>query len=405
MTPHKYLAGSVLLFLLLFHTHGGALSQEEAPLSLEQRIWDHMKIETYWPEIARSALEEWGEGAFPSLVEVLQKGDKEVSRKAAYYLGVLGDPRGAEPIHGYLERLASSESQRSFGYIALGWIGNEEALNLLGEYARDPKRAEYAVRGLTEAKNRKALDILTQRKKERGDTAPDYLAEACDSLSAELAKQEGLLKASSIPQPNVSSLDFWRHQTPGLDLDLEKEIVGDFKGSLFWSDYFENHEVEGVRVSFLPDGTFRSNLGSFAHLESLRKNDFVREYDLLPSDSFKGKYRVLSPTQLAMSPGRGRLEVGGAPVIGVVLRKGCLSFYHRNLKAFFSLSKDPEFTHPFTLETIAGTYDGTRIISLSGKDPFGLEREVEWVVSKEGRFTLTPEPDCEGEVLIDKFGR
>ncbi|MCA9425009.1 MAG: hypothetical protein KC994_08040, partial [Candidatus Omnitrophica bacterium] len=248
MTPHKYLAGSVLLFLLLFHTHGGALSQEEAPLSLEQRIWDHIKIETYGPEIARSALEEWGEGAFPSLVEVLQKGDKEVSRKAAYYLGVLGDPRGAEPIHGYLERLASSESQRSFGYIALGWIGNEEALNLLGEYARDPKRAEYAVRGLTEAKNRRALDILNKLKEEQGDTAPDYLAQACDSLSAEMAKQEGLLDASSILQPNDASLDFWRHQTPGLDLDLEKEIVGDFKGSLFWSDYFENHEVEGVRL-------------------------------------------------------------------------------------------------------------------------------------------------------------
>lgn len=391
-------APALIAFLLLSR---GVYPDEE----LENSIAQHMTGWGYNEFSAEKKVEEWGDGCIPILIQMLNASSGEAA-KIAFYLGITKSPSAVQPLIDYVERLQSMGIRVRFGYMALGWIGDEKALDYLAQAAKAPNSSEEAVHSLGNAGNRQALTILEELKSTLSDSPP-YLSYSITRLQETIEREEGLRRARSIQRDNPDDLlKFWKFQSAQLSKNPAEEIIGKYVGSAFWTDSFENSEFEGVRIIFREDGIFETNLGLLTNMKRLDRRDPA---PTLLKDFVQGQYRVLSPTQLILGPGE------GVTTYGFSLGDGSLSFYHRRLRAFISLSNNKNKPPVFTGTDIAGVYKGTAFVAEEGANQIKEVGGIEIVFSDNGYFStnfgdkygklMRGIRSFDGEYLIDKYGK
>ncbi len=355
---------------------------------------------------AEKRVVEWGAGCVPILIQMLDASTGE-AEKIAFYLGKTRSPSAVEPLIEYVERLFAAGSEKRFGYLALGWIGDEKALEYLDQAATEPRRSEQSIHGLEEAGNRKALAILRKLDTTLGTSRPDYLPTAITRCLETIERTEGLLSARSRDKSHANDLNkFWEHQGTQLSRKPEEEIIGEYVGTAFWTDYSSDKKTEGIRIIFREDGVFETNL---AWLTNMEKLDHRKKTAELLNDLAQGQYRVLGPTQLVLGPGK------GITAFGFSLGHGHLSFFHRRLGAFFSLGKNAATTPDVNATDIAGVYEGFAFIAEAGSGKIEKIEEVEIVFSDNGYFNtnfgskygkiMRGFITLEGHYLIDEYGK
>ncbi len=389
-------ASLFVLFLGLALLFPAAALAAEETSSLAATIADHLKVPTYNEFDAERAFAEWGEGCVPILIQMLNESSGE-AEKVAFYLGKTKSSAAVHPLIQYVERLLAAGSERRFGYLALGWIGDENALAYLAQAAKDPRRSEQAVHGLEVAENRAALALLEQLDRELGANRPKYLPEQIARCREAIERREGLQRARGTERSGEDLAKFWGVQSVRPVSNPKKEILCKYTGSVFRSDYPKSLKLDGVRFEFRKDGSFETNWPL-----SDRPSRLLTEFA-------QGRYRVLSPTQLVLGPGK------GVTTFAFSLSEGRLSFYHGNQQAFFSLAKNSPLVSPYTPASIAGVYKGQ--VLLAREEPNRLEPidGIEIVFSDNGyfstnfggvggRFGRNAEP-VDGKYLIDRFGK
>lgn len=374
--------------------------------SLAAPIAEHMKEEFYNETDAEKKVAEWGDGCVPILIQMLNASTGE-AEKIAFYLGKTRSPSAVRPLIEYVERLLAAGSERGFGYLALGWIGDEKGLEYLAQAARDPRRSELAIHGLEVAGNRKALAILKGLDSTLGASRPKYLTYAIIHCQETSERTEGLLRARSVERSNAKGLSkFWSLQGAQLSRKPAEEIIGEYVGTAFWTDYFSDKKIEGVRIIFREDGLFETNLALLTNMKRLDMRDPAPK---LVKDFAQGHYRVLGPTQLALGPGK------GVTTFGFSLGHGHVSFFHRRLGAFFSLGKNADTTQVFSATDIAGVYRGLAFVAEEGSSRIEEVGDVEIMFSDNGYFNtnfgnkygklMRGFNSFDGNYLIDEYGK
>jgi len=344
--------------------------------SIEVDLVQHMKLEFYDETGAEKKVAEWGNHCIPILIGMLNASPGE-AEKVAFYLGKTGSRKAVGPLIKYVERLLADGSEKRFGYLALGWIGNDAALEYLAKAAENPKMSEQAIHGLEQAGSRKALALLEQLDSTLGAGGPKNLSSALTRTQEAIERKEGLQESRSATKTNANDLDkFWSRQG-ALDQDAANQIIGEYVGTAYWTDFFNDNKIEDVRIIFRRDGVFETNLALLTNMERLDMRTGTPE---LLSDFAQGQYQVLGPSQLALGTGE------GVSTHGFSMEQETLSFYHRRLGAFFSLGKNPGKNSLFSAKDVAGVYSGHAYVAEDSSSGIKRVEGVEIVFSDNGYF-------------------
>ena len=405
-TPKTRAAYFSVLSTLIMVFAGSPLEAESVNSDLAAKIVEHMKEKFYDETDAEKKVAEWGDECVPLLIQMLKAGTGE-TEKVAFYLGKTKSASAVHPLIEYVERLLAAGDTHRFGYLALGWIGDEKALEYLTQAATDPRRCEPAIQGLEESGTRQALAALKKLESTLGANPPQSLASAITHCQETIDREEGLQKARSIKK-SIGDLDrFWSQQEAKPSSKPAKEIIGEYTGTGFWTDYRKDNEINNVRIIFHKNGTFETNFTLLTNTERLQNQKTLSVQDTL----VKGPYRVLSPTQLVLGPSEKTI-----PTFGFSLGDGHLSFFHKHLGAFFSLVKGKSGKTPvFSNSDIAGTYKGVAYIAEEGQKQLNKVDGVEIVFSENGSFStnfgkkyeklMRGFTACDGKYLIDPSGK
>ncbi len=339
--------------------------------TLRDRILEAMATPYYAEDSAVRDLGEWGDGAAPILIDLLQHPVEGHSpEKLVFYLGKTGKTEAVQSIIDYSMQHAADAARAREEYPALAALGSPEAVSFLLAEAVRPEHRNEIVRALHGLSSQSALDQMRAALSNATEDLRPGLERAIATVDDRVREAAALERARALPQPGSARLgEFWKAQESQRDANFAQSIVGEYTGKAYGATFSAIAPLD-IMIEFKPDGTFATSLFCLTtgHATQYGRMDPVVSAD--GSAVYSGVYRVVSPSQLILGAGPSITTVAPS------FRNGILSFYDAPAAVFVVASKKGT-TPPaetFNLPDLLGVYKGAAV-------PIDAERQTDPISS------------------------